>query len=156
MAVSGIARTDLPGAGEKLGFPLVLKGEGVAHKPEAGAVAIGIAAAAALIAAAHAMPAARFLIEQMVTEIMQDSTHLILPVSADAVDRALDRLRIAPMLAGYRGAPPADRGAIIQAILAVQDYVLQEAPFEAEINPLICGTKGAIAGDALITTGVPE
>ena len=57
-----------------------------------------------------------------------------------------------PLLTGFRGAAPCDLDAIIDAILAIQSYVIaQDTPVaEVEVNPLICGPNGAIAVDALI------
>jgi len=173
---------ELPAVAKQLGFPLVLKGEGVAHKTDAGAVVVGINDEAALLAAAKAMPATSFLVEEMIldttvelligiildpahgyvltlaaggtlTEILDDSTSVILPVTGQQVLDALARLRVAPLLDGYRGAAPVNKDAIVDAVLAVQSYVLAETPFEIEINPLMCGPDGAIAADALITTG---
>ena len=68
---------------------------------------------------------------------------------------ALDQLKIARVLAGYRGKPAASRDAIIDAILAVQDYVIAHCDQveEVEINPLIVTEKGAVAADALIKKG---
>lgn len=175
----------LAAAAQAVGYPVVLKGEGVAHKTEAGAVVVGIKDDAALLAAASAMPVTSYLVEQMIrgvvaelligvvldpahgyvltlaaggtlTELLKDRVNLILPVDAGMIDDALCGLRIAPLLAGYRGGPAADRQAIIDAVLAVQSYVLDTAPFEVEINPLMCGPDGAVAADALITTGVPN
>lgn len=172
----------LADAGQVVGFPVVLKGTGVAHKTEAGAVVVGIADQAALLRAAEAMPTETFLVEQMITdvivellvgvvldqahgyvltlaaggtwaEILDDSTSLILPVDACDIKQALGELRIAPVLKGYRGAPAVDTQAIIDAVLAVQSYVMAQTPIEIEINPLMCGPKGAVAADALITTG---
>ena len=180
-----VAAGDLAQAADTIGFPLVLKGEGVAHKTEAGAVVVGITDQASLLAAAQAMPAASFLVEQMIegaiaelligvvldpahgyvltlaaggtlTELLQDRTNLILPVDEAMIDAALSSLRIAPLLDGYRGGKAADRQSIIRAVLAVQSYVLDTSPCEVEINPLICGPNGAVAVDALITTGEPH
>jgi succinyl-CoA synthetase beta subunit len=68
----------------------------------------------------------------------------------------LGRLRIAPLLEGFRGGPKADKAAIIQTVIAVQSYV--EANLgqvaEVEINPLIVTAQGAITVDALIRTGI--
>ncbi|SIT90884.1 Acyl-CoA synthetase (NDP forming) [Yoonia rosea] len=173
---------DLADAGRTVGFPVVLKGAGVAHKTEAGAVVVGIADQAALLRAAKTMPTETFLVEQMITdvivellvgvvldpahgyvltlaaggtwaEILEDSTSLILPVDAGGIKQALGELRIAPVLNGYRGASAVDIQAIIDAVLAVQSYVMAQTPIEIEINPLMCGPKGAVAADALITTG---
>jgi acyl-CoA synthetase (NDP forming) len=172
----------LSDAGRTVGFPLVLKGEGIAHKTEAGAVVVGISDDDALHKAAQAMPTDRFLVEQMITgvtiellvgvvldpahgyvltlatggtwaEILGDSASLILPVDADDITQALAGLRIAAVLDGYRGAPAVNLGAIIDAVLAVQSYVIANTPIEVEINPLMCGPDRAVAADALITTG---
>jgi len=170
-------------AGE-VGFPLVLKGIGIAHKTEAGAVRVGLGSAEEVRAAAEAMPTEMFLIEQMVsgavvellvgvtldpahgyvltlaaggvqTEILKDNATLLLPASDAAIEAALGRLRIAPLLAGYRGAPSADKGAIIAAVRAVQGFVAAQngRVSEVEINPLLCLPKGAVAVDALIRMG---
>jgi len=55
-------------AAEKLGFPVVLKGLGVAHKTEAGAVKLNLASREAVLDAAKAMAgvASGFLVEKMV------------------------------------------------------------------------------------------
>ena len=131
--------------------------------------------------AAFAMPAERFLVEEMVTgtvaelligvvkdpahgfvltvaaggtmtELLQDSASLLLPVSEAQVNAALESLKIAPLLAGYRGKPGADRAAILRAVQAVQAYVLAEATGleEIEINPLLCTPNDAVAADALM------
>jgi succinyl-CoA synthetase beta subunit len=62
-------------------------------------------------------------------------------------------LRIAPLLSGYRGKPPADLDAILDAVAAMQTYVTAHRPLELEINPLIATPSDAIAADALIRTG---
>ncbi len=169
-------------AAHVIGFPVVLKGEGVAHKTEAGAVVVGLPDEAAVIAAGKAMPATSFLVEEMIadatvellvgivldpvhgyvltlaaggtlTELMSDAANLVLPVTEQDIAAALDRLRIAPLLHGYRGGARVNTNAIIDAVLAVQSYVMAATPFEVEINPLMCGPDRAVAADALITTG---
>ncbi|MFX0546532.1 acetate--CoA ligase family protein [Roseovarius sp. S1116L3] len=174
----------LPDAAHSMALPLVLKGEGFAHKTEAGAVALNLASPEVVIAAAERMKAPAYLLEEMITggtaellvgvvrdpahgfvltlaaggvltEILQDSVSLILPVNEADITAALDSLRIAPMLAGYRGQPGTDRATILRAVLAVQDYVAKHADQvqEVEINPLICTPTRAVAADALIRTG---
>ncbi|MGP1357174.1 acetate--CoA ligase family protein, partial [Roseicyclus sp.] len=63
--------------------------------------------------------------------------------------------RMAALLAGYRGRPGADMGALVAAILAVQDCAIAHAGglMELEINPLIATGGGAVAVDALIRLG---
>jgi acyl-CoA synthetase (NDP forming) len=174
-------------AAEEIGFPVALKVEDVAHKTEAGAVALGLATAAAVAEAAAKLPGDRFLVEEMITgallelligvladpshgfvltigaggvtaELLRDTQSLLLPVAAEDIAGALDRLRIAPLLAGYRGAPAVNRRAVIDTILAFQDYVFANAGClaEAEINPLICTAKKAVAVDALIRKGTTD
>ena len=174
-------------AAAELGFPVVLKGQGVAHKSEAGLVALNLCDVEAVTAAAARMDSPGFLVETMVagglvelligvlrdpahgfvltlaaggvlTEVMADSQSLLLPAGKDDILGALTRLRIAPLLAGYRGKPGVDTEAIARAVLAVQAYVIAHAAQldEIEINPLICGADFAVAADALIRTGDPE
>jgi acyl-CoA synthetase (NDP forming) len=186
LQVPGAARATTPDAAAqaavKIGLPVVLKGEGIAHKTEAGAVALNLTSAKAVEAAAGAMPATGFLVEEMIAggvaellvgithdpahgyvltvaaggtlaEILKDSQALMVPAPRDDVKAALEQLKIAPLLAGYRGAPPADMNAILDAIDALQAYVTAHPVAEVEVNPLIVMAKGAVAADALIRTG---
>jgi acyl-CoA synthetase (NDP forming) len=79
----------------------------------------------------------------------------VLPASADAAEivAALGRLRAAKLLAGVRGAPPADVDAVAQVVLAI-GRLMQAVPEIAEIdvNPLMVHAKGcgATALDGLI------
>jgi hypothetical protein len=94
----------------------------------------------------------------VLTEIVADTTTLLLPVTREDILAALARLRIAPLLAGYRGRAGADIEAVVAAVLAVQDFVTTHRARvqEVEINPLLCGADFAIAADALIRMGDPE
>lgn len=164
-----------------VGFPVVLKGEGVAHKTEAGAVALNLNSGQEVSDAAFNMPASRFLVEEMVTgavaelligvvkdpahgfvmtlaaggtltELLEDSASFLLPASDAEIESALKSLRMAKLLDGYRGAPAADREAILRAIRAVEAYVMENALGleEIEINPLLCTPTDAVAADALM------
>ncbi|NBT51152.1 MAG: CoA-binding protein, partial [Marivivens sp.] len=144
--------TDAGGAANDLGFPVVLKGIGFAHKTEAGAVRVGLTSAKAVLAAASAMPCSDFLVEEMITEtvaellvgvlcdpahgfvltigaggvlteILSDTVSLLLPVSSAEVENALSRLRCFPLLQGYRGKAGANVDAIVAAVLSVQEFV---------------------------------
>jgi len=172
-------------AAEAPGFPVALKGEGFAHKTEAGAVVLSLNDAEAVRAAARRMGATSFLIEEMVTgglaeiligvtrdpahgwlltigsggvltELLRDSASALLPVSHDDVIALLRGLKIWPLLQGWRGAPPANLDAIADAVMAVQDYVRTTPGLtEIEINPLICREHDAVAVDALIRRELP-
>ncbi|OAN84878.1 acetate--CoA ligase family protein [Sulfitobacter geojensis] len=164
-----------------IGFPQVLKGEGIAHKTEAGAVKLNLTSREETCAAAQSMSASSFLIEQMITdtivellvgvindpahgfvltlgaggtltEILGDTVSLLIPATDDQIITALNRLRIAPMLQGYRGKPAVNLSAILRAINAVQDFTIahRDNLQEIEINPLLCTPTDAIAADALL------
>ncbi|MEQ9260865.1 MAG: acetate--CoA ligase family protein [Roseovarius sp.] len=167
-----------------VGLPCVIKAEGRAHKTEAGGVAFARESAEAALEAANAMPCESWLVEEMIdgavaellvgvlrdpahgfvltlaaggilTEVMQDSASMLLPVREAEVLTALESLRIAPLLHGYRGKPGADMDAIVRAVFAVQAYVEAHAGQleEVEINPLLCTPDRAVAVDALIRIG---
>jgi acyl-CoA synthetase (NDP forming) len=80
-----------------------------------------------------------------------------LPASADEtrIREALGKLRSAALLAGVRGAPPADLDAVVHAVLAV-GRLMQSLPevTEIDVNPLVIHAEGhgATALDALIVT----
>ena len=86
------------------------------------------------------------------TEVLRDRASLLIPATRFEVTNLLKELNIAPLLQGFRGNPPVDLGALLDAIDAVQAYVLANADEveEVEINPLICTEQTAIAADALI------
>jgi len=58
-------------------------------------------------------------------------------------------------LNGFRGQPTVNINAIVDAVMAVQRYVMEHTGRieEVEINPLLCTPQTAIAADALIRLG---
>ncbi len=147
----------------RIGFPVTLKGEGIDHKTEAGAVALNLGTAEAVLKAAEVMTASTFLVEEYVagpavellvgvrrdpahgfvltlaaggtlTELLRDSQSLLVPSSEAAVAAALGRLRIAKLLGGYRGRPAADRLAILKTIKLIQRFVLDHVDVLEEIE----------------------
>ena len=68
------------------------------------------------------------------------------------METALGSLKSAKLLNGFRGAPAAHMPSILDAIEAIQNYVLANADGleEVEVNPLICTPSDAIAADALL------
>ena len=89
-------------------------------------------------------------------ELMADGVTLLLPVTEEEVRNALSALHCAPILAGYRGAPPADLDAAVGAILGIARYGVDNADRleELDVNPLGLRPRaeGAVALDALIRT----
>jgi acetate---CoA ligase (ADP-forming) len=90
----------------------------------------------------------------VLTEYLRDSTSLLPPFTANAVHAALGRLRIARLLAGFRGQPPGDVEALVAAVLAIARYAEQQVETLAglDVNPLIVRPSGhgVVAVDVLI------
>jgi acetyl-CoA synthetase len=91
----------------------------------------------------------------ILVEIIKDSVSLLMPTTRERVLQALGQLKCAPLLNGFRGAPPADLNATADVILAVADIVEKDpsAIVELDINPLmlLAEGQGAVAADALIS-----
>lgn len=90
----------------------------------------------------------------VLVELCKDSVTLLLPVDRPLVEQALASLKIAPLLNGYRGQPPADKAAIVEAVLSLarfaEDYA--GAVVEVDVNPLfvLAEGQGVVAVDAII------
>ena len=180
-------------AGE-LGFPVVLKVADpvLAHKTEAGAVAVNLKSAADVEAALQRMSTslaqykpgaaiAKVLVEKMVSdvvaelivgvkrdpqfglalvvgaggilvEMVQDSAMLLLPTDRAAIERAIDSLKIAKLLKGYRGRAAGDLRAVADAVAAVAAFAEAHRGnlLELDVNPLMVLKDGAVAVDALV------
>ena len=84
-------------------------------------------------------------------EVLADTVTLILPATPDQILTAMQRLRLWPLLDGYRGRPKADMAALAQLAVRLGDMMAQDASLEEiEINPVLVRQKGAVAVDALI------
>jgi acyl-CoA synthetase (NDP forming) len=85
-------------------------------------------------------------------ELIADRAVALPPVSADQAAGLLSGLKIAPLLAGVRGAAPANAVAIASAITCLAELAseLGQDIDALDINPLICGPDGATAVDALV------
>jgi acyl-CoA synthetase (NDP forming) len=78
------------------------------------------------------------------------------PLSRTDAEEMIDEVRSAKLLMGLRGAPPADRTALVDAILRV-GRLATDCPEiqELDINPLLVlpEGQGALAVDARIILG---
>jgi acyl-CoA synthetase (NDP forming) len=90
----------------------------------------------------------------VLTELLRDRVTMLPPFTAASVTAALGRLRVARLLAGHRGSPPGDVGALVEAALACTRYARAnlEHLAELDLNPVIVRPQGlgAVAADALI------
>lgn len=84
-------------------------------------------------------------------ELFADRAFRILPMTDTDAHELVNSVRGAPLLTGYRGAPPADVAALETMILRVAQLA-QDHPEVAEmdINPVICGPWGVSAVDVKI------
>ena len=139
---------------DQLNFPVVLKGLGIAHKSETGAVKLNLQNSNEVKHAAEGMTGVTgFLVEEMVetptaevlvgitrdatglmmltigsggvmTELLEDTASLIIPASRDDIATAISELKLSKLLSGFRGKPPAKLETLLDAIEAVQNYCL--------------------------------
>jgi len=90
----------------------------------------------------------------VLTELLRDSVTLLPPFTATGITGALGRLRVAPLLAGFRGRPAADVPALVETALGCTRYAREnlERLAELDLNPVIVRPSGlgAVAVDALI------
>ena len=88
----------------------------------------------------------------ILVELFKDSCPLLLPVSREDASMALLKLKIYPVINGYRNSPAGDLEAIIDAVLSVITLISENDIAELDINPLLVlkGGSGVIAVDALI------
>ena len=88
-------------------------------------------------------------------ELIEERALLLLPVEREDVRRALMGLRTWRLLEGFRGRPPGDTEAVIDAVMAVAGAAeaLVDSVAEIDVNPLLVMPRGegAVAGDALVT-----
>ncbi|WBV44802.1 acetate--CoA ligase family protein [Pseudoroseomonas cervicalis] len=87
-------------------------------------------------------------------ELFQDTTLRLLPIARAEAEAMVEELKSAPLLRGYRGAPPADIPALVDAVMgfAAMAGAAGERLLEAEINPLFVlpQGQGARAADGLV------
>jgi acetyl-CoA synthetase len=90
----------------------------------------------------------------VLAELVADSVSLLPPWTRESITVAVHRLRSAPLLAGYRGKPAGDIGALIDVILGVARYACAniDSVVEIDVNPVIVRPLGlgAVAVDAMI------
>lgn len=138
---------------------------GLLHKSEAGGVIVGVTAEEAGPAWEKvASLGGEVLVEEMVpggvealvglapsplgmvltvgvggvlTEVLHDVALRVLPVGRDDVEAMVDETRLGALLAGVRGAAPADREALVETVLRVCE-VTHAWPrgFELDLNPV--------------------
>lgn len=85
-------------------------------------------------------------------ELFQESIPLLFPVNREDVSLALSKLKVFPLINGYRGNPEGDVEMIIDCVMATVKLVSENDIDELDINPLLVLKRGSgvIAVDTLI------
>ena len=166
---------------DQIGYPVVLKALGSAHKSEMGEVVLNLKNKKAVKNASKKVSKKHVIIEKMIddaivelligivhdpahgmlltigaggilTEILSDTSSLLLPSSEDDVLECFNQLKISKIAKGYRGFSGVDVNQIVDAIMKIQEFVLdnRDKVFEIEINPLLVTSSEVIVADALI------
>ena len=87
----------------------------------------------------------------VLVELVDDTATILLPARRSEIHGALTRLRVGPVLQGFRGRS-ADLEAAVDAVEAVARFAADHADrlLELEVNPLLVLPDGAVAVDALV------
>jgi acyl-CoA synthetase (NDP forming) len=91
-------------------------------------------------------------------ELEPDVARAFLPLDTAQIEGLIRSLRAAPLLAGFRGAPPCDVTALAGTVKELCDlYLRDETLAEIEINPLVADRAGRfVALDALVARHQPD
>ena len=159
---------------------------GLAHKTEAGGVVLGVTpetaadayrrlrgidGATGVLVEEQAGPGVELLVGitpgalgpvltlgagGVLTEALDDAASRVLPVTEHDVRDALAQTRVARLLAGHRGQPPADVDAFVDLVLRVAGLAAGLPPATAlDLNPVVVRPDGAMVLDAALSAHEP-
>ena len=166
-------------AAANLGYPVVVKSAVPgAHKTELGAVAVDLRDADAVRAAAERIgapllvqPFVRGGVELLVgavqdpvfgplvalgpggtlAELIGDAAFRLAPLTDVDAEELVSAGKAGRLVAGFRGAPPADQQAVTDVVLRVGLLVADVSEIaEIDLNPVIAGADGCVAVDARV------
>jgi acyl-CoA synthetase (NDP forming) len=85
-------------------------------------------------------------------ELYKDVAFASAPLTPERARGLVDRVRASALLRGWRGAPPCDEQALVQALCAVSRFAAAHADTieSIDINPLLVRQQGAACLDAVI------
>ena len=93
----------------------------------------------------------------IMVELLQDVQTLVLPASSSEIEGALRKLRLFPMLEGYRGRPAGDVDKVVETITLLANHAIAQRSrlVSLEVNPLVVRPMGLapVAVDATIQLG---
>ena len=133
------SRQDIAASAQKIGFPITLKGLGLAHKSESGAVRVGIKSQDELTLAIQSMPreVTDFLVEQTITDVVAE---VLVSVRRDAPVGWLITL-------GAGGIYTELWRDTVCLLAPATDTEIRNAILSLRIAPLLNGYRGKPAGD---------
>ena len=90
----------------------------------------------------------------VLVELLADRAIGLPPVDLAGARRMIDRLRVRPLLDGFRGSPAVDLGGVLAAVTAVSTIAVELGDHIAalDVNPLSCSPAGIFALDVLVET----
>jgi acyl-CoA synthetase (NDP forming) len=93
----------------------------------------------------------------VLVDLLHDTTFRLHPLAEVDAAEMIESLKSIALLRGYRGQPPADEHAVVDALLRVST-VIEICPEiqELELNPLKVFTRGARAVDVRVRVGRPR
>ncbi|SDJ22190.1 acetyltransferase [Alteribacillus bidgolensis] len=161
---------------EKIGYPVVLKAQGLAHKSDVGGVVLNLQNAKELREAWNSMTSLNspnYLVQAMIndgfetilsyktdshygpviifglggiyTELLKDIVLAVPPITTEKAEKMVQSIEVLwKNINGYRGKPPLDLEALLDAIVKMGNMAEKhyEEIVEFEINPLRVRTKG--------------
>ncbi len=85
-------------------------------------------------------------------ELLDDTVSLLFPIRRQEIEDAIRSLKVARLLASWRGSESGDFDAVVDAVMAVAGYAVENNTTldELDVNPLIVLSDGAVAVDAFI------
>jgi acyl-CoA synthetase (NDP forming) len=172
-------------AADEIGYPVVVKtAQAGVHKTESGGVAIDLRDSDAVREAAQRI-GAPLLIQPMVrsgvevlvgavqdpmfgplialgpggtlAELIGDAAFRLTPLTDYDAQELVRTGKAGDLLAGFRGATPADREAVEDLLLRVSQLA-EDLPEVAELdlNPVFAGPSGCVIVDARVRIGLPQ
>jgi hypothetical protein len=161
-----------------LRVPVVAKASGLAHKTERGGVRLDADVAAVWDELAALGDGSVLVAEQVrgdleliagglrdrqfgaivsiglggvAAEVLRDVAFLLAPTVPGELDRAIARLRCAPLLDGHRGRPPVDRAALQRILDAIAGLLVSDPTVvEVDVNPILVRDGCPLVADALV------
>jgi acyl-CoA synthetase (NDP forming) len=96
-------------------------------------------------------PVVMFGLGGIYVEVLQDIAFRLAPLVREDAEGMIDEVRGSRLLRGARGQPPADRDAIVRALLAMSRLLVEYPEIvEIDVNPLLVFAQGAAAVDARV------